>query len=88
MSTFKPAETTGTVVSPGDTPDEHRARLDADAAVFGWELQERDGCYRLADASTGTLVAATWTINDGYGFTLAGIDDVLAAQRSRRGVSE
>jgi hypothetical protein len=75
-------------VSSVETPVEHRARIVDEAGVFGWELQERDGCFRLADASTGTLVAATWTLNDGYGFTLLGIDDVLSAHRSRRGVSD
>jgi len=55
------------------------AKLAKAASARGWTLQSSKAGLRLVDAQTGTLVAAVWTVDDGYGLTLDQIDAALAA---------
>lgn len=54
------------------------SRLAAKAGEFGVVLEKGDAGHRLVDATTGTFVAADWTVEDGYGLTLDQIEAALA----------
>jgi hypothetical protein len=46
------------------------------AAERGWTVEKHDRSYRIVD-SDGTLVAADWSTEDGFGLSLADVAKVL-----------
>ena len=54
-----------------------QAALAAAAAERSWKLEKGDAGYRMADAATGTLTAALWANDVGYGLTLDQVAAVL-----------
>jgi hypothetical protein len=52
-------------------------QLDARAAKLGWRIEHSKTGARIVDAQTGTLVAADWSKQDGFGLSAVDVERII-----------